>query len=106
MKTKQMILAALVLLALVACKSKVNHQAEIIDLPRIETPDSVAVAMEGFFRQAAADSMDIHSVMLVKDGQVVYSRWQSQGVDSVPHVLHSHHQRDMFPRRHPATSIL
>ncbi len=89
MKTKHMILAAFVSLALVACKSNVNNSAEVIDLPRVETPDSVAVAMEGFFEQAATDSMDIHSVMLVKDGQVVYSRWQSQGVDSVPHVLHS-----------------
>ncbi len=89
MKTKKMILAAFVSLALVACKSNVNNQSEIVDLPRVETPDSVAVAMEGFFGQAAADSMDIHSVMIVKDGQVVYSHWQSQGVDSVPHVLHS-----------------
>ncbi len=89
MKTKVMILAALVLMFLAACKSNVKNSAEVINLPRVETPDSVSVAMEGFFEQAATDSMDIHSVMIVKDGQVIYSRWQSQGVDSVPHVLHS-----------------
>lgn len=89
MKMKKMILAVMVLVALAACKSSVKEQAEVIDLPRAETPDSVAVAMEGFFRQAAQDSMDIHSVMIVKDGQVIYSHWQSQGADSVPHVLHS-----------------
>jgi CubicO group peptidase (beta-lactamase class C family) len=33
--------------------------------------------------------MDIHSVMIVRDGSVIYSRWQSEGVDTVPHVLHS-----------------
>ena len=89
MKMKKTILATMVLMALVACKSNVKPTAEVIDLPRAETPDDVAAAMEGFFNEAEADSMDIHSVMIVKDGSVIYSRWQSQGVDSVPHVLHS-----------------
>ena len=86
---KVMILGALVaLLAVIGCNEK-KETAEIIDLPRAETPDSVAKAMEGFFQAAADDSMDIHSVMIVKDGSVIYSHWQSEGVDSVPHVLHS-----------------
>ena len=89
MKIKQTIWAAMVLMALTACKNSVKETAEIIDLPRAETPDSVATAMDTFFQEAAADSMDIHSVMIVKDGSVIYSRWQSQGVDTVPHVLHS-----------------
>ena len=88
MKMKKTIFAALVLMALTACKN-VKEKADVIDLPRAETPDSVAKAMDGFFEQAAADSMDIHSVMIVRDGSVIYSRWQSEGVDSVPHVLHS-----------------
>ena len=79
----------MVLMALTACKNNVKETAEIIDLPRAETPDSVAAAMDDFFQEAASDSMDIHSVMIVKDGNVIYSRWQSQGVDTVPHVLHS-----------------
>lgn len=89
MKMKKTILSAVVLVALAACKSNVKERAEVTDLPRVETPDSVKTAMDGFFAQAARDSMDIHSVMLVKDGQVIYSHWQSQGVDTVPHVLHS-----------------
>ena len=89
MMMKRMIQAAVVLVALVACKSNVKERAEVTNLPRVETPDSVKTAMDGFFAQAAQDSMDIHSVMLVKDGQVIYSHWQSQGIDSVPHVLHS-----------------
>ena len=75
---KKIFFAALVLMTLTACKN-VKETAEIIDLPRTETPDSVA----------ATDSMDIHSVMIVRDGSVIYSRWQSEGVDTVPHVLHS-----------------
>ena len=77
------------LLALTACTNSVKETAEIIDLPRAETPESVASAMDGFFQKAATDSFDIHSVMIVKDGQVIFSRWQSEGVDTVPHVLHS-----------------
>ena len=89
MKIKQTFLAAMMLMALTACKNNVKETAEIIDLPRAETPDNVATAMDTFFQEAANDSMDVHSVMIVKDGNVIYSRWQSQGVDTVPHVLHS-----------------
>ncbi|MBO6030685.1 MAG: serine hydrolase [Prevotella sp.] len=81
--------AAVMLMALVACKNSVKETAEVIDLPRAETPDSLASAMDIFFQDAVNDSMDIHSVMIVKDGQVIYSRWQGAGADSVPHVLHS-----------------
>lgn len=86
---KKILLTAMVLMALMACKNSQKEVAEVIDLPRAETPDSVASAMENFFTEAANDSLDIHSVMIVKDGQVIFSRWQSEGVDSVPHVLHS-----------------
>jgi len=89
MKIKQAFWAVMMLMALTACKNNVKETAEIIDLPRAETPDSVATAMDTFFQEAANDSMDVHSVMIVKDGSVIYSRWQSQGVDTVPHVLHS-----------------
>ena len=89
MEIKKAFFAALVLMALTACKNNVKETAGVIDLPRAETPDSVAKAMDGFFEQAATDSMDIHSVMIVRDGSVIYSRWQSEGVDTVPHVLHS-----------------
>ncbi len=89
MKMRKTFFAALVLMALTACKNNVKETADAPDLPRAETPDSVAQAMNGFFEQAASDSMDIHSVMIVRDGSVIYSRWQSAGVDTVPHVLHS-----------------
>ena len=89
MKMRKYFWAAVMLMALTACKNSVKETAEMIDLPRVETPDSVAKAMEDFFQAAADDSMDIHSVMIVKNGNVIYSHWQSEGVDSVPHVLHS-----------------
>lgn len=63
MKMRKTIFAVLVLMALTACKN-VKETAEIINLPRTETLDSVAKAMDTFFEQAAADSMNIHSVMI------------------------------------------
>ena len=89
MRKSIILYAAMMLIALMACKNNAKEKTEIIDLPRAETPDSVAQAMDTFFQEAAKDSMDVHSVMIVKDGNVIFSRWQSEGVDSVPHVLHS-----------------
>ena len=78
MKLKKTLLAAIMLIALTACKNNVKETAEIIDLPRAETPDSVAKAMDAFFGQAEKDSMDIHSVMIVRNGNVIYSRWRTR----------------------------
>ena len=89
MRKSIILYAAMMLTVLMACKNNAKEKAEIIDLPRAETPDSVAKAMDTFFQEAAKDSMDVHSVMIVKNGNVIFSRWQSEGVDSVPHVLHS-----------------
>ena len=89
MNKKTFLCAVVAILTLVACKNNPRQVAEVIDLPRAETPDNVAKAMDSFFEQAATDSLDIHSVMIVKDGNVIFSRWQSEGVDSIPHVLHS-----------------
>lgn len=86
---KNTLLFAAMLMVLTACKNTKQETAEIIDLPRAETPDSVISATDNFFSEAAADSLDVHSMMIVKDGKVIFSRWQSEGVDSVPHVLHS-----------------
>jgi len=81
-------MAALMLTALLASKTNM-YGKEVIDLPRAKTPDRVATAMDNFFQKAADQSKDIHSVMIVKDGKVIYSRWQSQGAENKPHVLHS-----------------
>ena len=89
MSKKNILFAAAMLMVLTACKNSVKATVETIDLPRAEVPEKLGVAMDIFFQQATNDSMDIHSVMVVKDGKVIYSRWQGEGADSVPHVLHS-----------------
>ena len=89
MKTRKYEWVALVLMALTSFMNSVKAQTEIIDLPRVGTPERVETAMKGFFAQAADKSMDIHSVMIVRNGNVIYSHWQSAGAENVPHVLHS-----------------
>ena len=89
MKTRKFVWVALVLMALTSSMNSVKAQTEIIDLPRVGTPERVETAMKGFFAQAAGKSMDIHSVMIVRNGNVIYSHWQSAGAENVPHVLHS-----------------
>jgi len=88
MMKKTLLFATVMLMAFTACKSA-KTAPEIIDLPRAATPDNVAQAMNAFFKGAEQEKKDVHSVMIVKDGQVIYSRWQSQGSEKVPHVLHS-----------------
>ena len=89
MKTKKFVWVAFVLMALTSSMNSMKAQTEIIDLPRVGTPERVEKAMKGFFAQAADKSMDIHSVMIVRNGNVIYSHWQSAGAENVPHVLHS-----------------
>lgn len=89
MKTRKFVWVALVLMALTSSMNSMKAQTEIIDLPRVGTPERVETAMKGFFAQAADKSMDIHSVMIVRNGNVIYSHWQSAGAENVPHVLHS-----------------
>lgn len=89
MKTRKFVWVALVLMVLTSSMNSMKAQTEIIDLPRMGTPERVETAMKGFFAQAADKSMDIHSVMIVRNGNVIYSHWQSAGAENVPHVLHS-----------------
>lgn len=89
MKAKIIYLTAAIIAALVACQSKAKQTTDNKYLPRVETPDSVAKAMDSFFQKASDDSLEIHSIMVVKDGNVIFSKWQNGGIDTVPHVLHS-----------------
>ena len=89
MKQSRILWLAAILAALTACNNKNKATADVIDLPRAETPEILAKAMESFFQSAADKQLDVHSAMVVKDGSVIYSRWQSKGAEDKPHALHS-----------------
>ena len=85
---KKLFLACSLLMVLTVCQAQ-SQRDESVDLPRAETPEKVSTAMDAFFGAAAKAKLDVHSVMIVKDGAVIYSHWQSKGAPNVPHVLHS-----------------
>lgn len=58
-------------------------------LPRAESPAVLADSVSNMLAIAQADSIDIHSIMIVKNGDVIYEKWQSQGSPDVPHILNS-----------------
>ena len=67
-------------LVLTACGGKKQNAEEIIDLPRAEVDQNIAVAVDSFYNATATrpvkpDSIELHSVMVVKHGEVVYEKW-------------------------------
>lgn len=58
-------------------------------LPRAEASAKLAKAAEKYLAAAAKAEQDLHSVMIVKDGNVVFEKWMSQGKEDVPHILNS-----------------
>lgn len=73
-----------------SCKQKTSgDQNSGEHLPRIETPAILNDSLHNMLAQARTDSLDIHSIMIVKDGNVIYEKWQSQGNPETPHILNS-----------------
>lgn len=103
------------LFAAAACHPKTTSQANLVDgrLPRAEastnqsetnanpsassvTPSEAGATLAGagralvaFEADFTADSLDIHSIMVVQHGKVVAEKWYSEGAPDVPHVMHS-----------------
>ena len=63
---------------------------EVINkLPRKETPKALTEAMDNYVKAIQNADMDIHSIMVVKKGNVIYERYMSEGAPDKPHVLWS-----------------
>lgn len=73
-----------------SCKQKTPETKDVGEsLPRVETPAVLNDSIDGMLAHARADSLDIHSIMVVKNGNVIYEKWQSQGDAETPHILNS-----------------
>lgn len=79
---------AIVAVSATGCGGK-NEGQNDKSLPRAETTETMLAAMDSLWQQAAADSVDLHSVMVVKDGQVIYEDWRNGGHPDSLHVLYS-----------------
>lgn len=58
-------------------------------LPRAETPAKMAKAADKYLAAVAESGQDLHSIMVVKDGNVVFEKWMSKGKKNEPHILNS-----------------
>ena len=58
-------------------------------MPRSETPAKLEKAVNKYLAKMEKEGQDMHSIMIVKDGEVVYEKWLSSGNELVPHVLNS-----------------
>ena len=86
---KRIAFITICLLSLAFCPSNAQMiQGEHLMRSRVTFP-KLEQAMDNFFKEAADEKKDIHSVMILKHGYVDYSRFQSQGAEDKPHVLHS-----------------
>lgn len=83
-------IAALAMFALAACQTKTSETADADKvLPRVETSAKMLVAMDSLWNKAAADGIELHSVMVVQDCNVIYEDWRNGAHADSLHVLYS-----------------
>ena len=73
-----------------ACAPK----SDVSSLPRVETPAAVSEAVDAFINATetvpvAPDHITLHSIMILKHGNVVYERWLNGEGPDKPHVMYS-----------------
>ena len=90
---KHFLSLALLSVALFSC-TKQQKAVEIIDLPRAEVDQNVAAAVDSFYnatmtRPVKPDSIELHSVMVVKNGEVVYENWYNGYTPERGHMMFS-----------------
>lgn len=92
MKIKKNFLATLIVsLSCSACTTGSNQvdAGSTSSLPRLEAPSYMKAAADSLWNQAAADSLELHSLMIVSKGKVVYEDWRNGGDPATKHVLNS-----------------
>lgn len=88
---KAILLFALAALLLPGCRQEIK---EVIDLPRTEASAEVVAAVDSFVnatktRPVPPDSITLHSIMILKHGEVVYEKWFNGQSAEAPHPMFS-----------------
>lgn len=76
------------------CKSEKKNSVEaefspVAELTRVETPTALSDSVTKMLAKAESDSLEIHSIMVVKDGNVLYEKWLGENKPEEPHILNS-----------------
>lgn len=58
-------------------------------LPRTTPTPKQQSAFDHYWEAVHTNKMDMHSVMVIKDGQVILEKWESQGKPEEAHILNS-----------------
>ena len=58
-------------------------------MPRGEASAKMNVAFEKYLAAVEKSGQDLHSIMIVKDGNIIKEQWMGEGEKNTPHVLHS-----------------
>mgnify|MGYP002512386554 CR=1 FL=1 len=58
-------------------------------MPRGEASEKMNVAFEKYLAAVEKSGQDLHSIMIVKDGNIVKEHWMGEGEKNKPHVLNS-----------------
>ncbi len=87
---KLFLLFAMTALMLSGCKP----EKVIIDLPRTEASPEIVAAVDSFVnatetRPVRPDSITLHSIMILKHGEVVLEKWFNGQTAEMPHAMHS-----------------
>lgn len=56
-------------------------------LPRGKATPQMRTAFNQYIDAARLAGQDIHSVMIVQNGQVYYEKWMGEGEENKPHIL-------------------
>ena len=91
MMKKATLLFALAILTLASCR---QEKQEVIDLPRTNATPEVIAAVDSFIqatqtRPVPPDSITLHSIMILKHGEVVYEKWLNGQSAETPHQMYS-----------------
>lgn len=78
-------------LLLAACSGSVNYSASDDNgsLKRSAAPQYISAAADSIWAHAEADDLELHSLMIVTDGNVIYEDWRNGAAADQPHILHS-----------------
>jgi len=88
MKIKSTLIAALLAVAS-SCSVSNSTTEDNGSLMRAETPQYVTAAADSLWNRAEAEGLEIHSLMIVSGGNVIYEDWRNGADATQPHVLNS-----------------
>jgi len=88
MKIKATLIASL-LLAATSCGDSNTYTAADGSLVRAEAPDYITAAVDSVWARAETEGLELHSLMLVRDGKVLSEEWRNGADASSGHILNS-----------------